>query len=434
MSNNNETIIYNPNIKLLVVDDREDNLFSIETILEKDNYTIVKANSGRSALKILLKEQDFTLILMDVQMPDLNGFETAALIYDRDKLKHIPIIFITANDHKDDSIFKGYQLGGVEYIYKPINPELLRAKVAVFVELYKKNNELLIQEQKLMAANKRLEKEIEEKRISENKVNVLNKQLIENIAQLKATNQELERYAFVASHDLQEPIRKIILFGKILQDKYGSALDDNGQDFLDRIVKASTRMQALIKNLLNFSRSAADEGVCSEVDLGGLVNDILNEIEMPEAQKQAVFKIGTLPKIYGIPEQIRQLFQNLISNALKFSGENKLPEITINAEKTKGMYIPGISYDKYDESYFRITVQDNGIGFEDQYADQIFVIFKRLHTFEKFEGTGIGLSICKKIVEKHNGYIYANGKPNEGATFTIVLPVKQPEMSRQLER
>ena len=123
-------------IKILVVDDREDNLFSIEAILEKDNYGIVKANSGRAALKILLRQHDFSLILMDVQMPDLSGFETANIIYQRDKLKDIPIIFITAHNYDEDIIFKGYRMGAVDYIYKPINPELLRVKVGVFVELY----------------------------------------------------------------------------------------------------------------------------------------------------------------------------------------------------------------------------------------------------------------------------------------------------------
>src|SRR4030095_7163206 len=126
-------------IKILVVDDREDNLFSIEAILEKDKYEIVKASSGRAALKILLQQHDFSLILMDVQMPELNGFETAAIIYERDKLKSIPIIFITAHDYDDDFIFKGYKTGGVDYISKPVNPQLLRVKVGVFVELYRKN-------------------------------------------------------------------------------------------------------------------------------------------------------------------------------------------------------------------------------------------------------------------------------------------------------
>src|SRR6187455_1740893 len=140
--------------KILLVDDREDNLLSIETILQPNGYKFVKANSGRQALKVLLQEFDFALILMDVQMPNLNGFETAALIYEREKLKHIPIIFITAHNYGDDNIYKGYRAGAVDYIYKPINAELLRAKVAVFVDLYQKNHRLLAQEQKLIAINR----------------------------------------------------------------------------------------------------------------------------------------------------------------------------------------------------------------------------------------------------------------------------------------
>src|SRR5215217_3434859 len=172
-----ENIGYKKPIKILAVDDREDNLLSIETILESEDYTIVKALSGRAALKILLQFQDFTLILMDVQMPDMNGFETATLIYERQKLRHIPIIFITANNYGDENIFKGYQAGAVDYIYKPINPDLLRAKVNVFIDLYKKNHRLLAQEQKLMAANENLEKEIEERKKSEQQVTQLNLQL-----------------------------------------------------------------------------------------------------------------------------------------------------------------------------------------------------------------------------------------------------------------
>src|SRR6476620_3749639 len=127
-------------VKILLVDDRENNLLAMESILWKDGYDIVRSNSGKEALKILLKDFDFTLILMDVEMPDLNGFETATMIYQREKLRHIPIIFITAHDHSDENIFKGYQMGGVDYIYKPVNPDLLRAKVSVFVDLYKKTH------------------------------------------------------------------------------------------------------------------------------------------------------------------------------------------------------------------------------------------------------------------------------------------------------
>jgi len=174
--------------KILVVDDRTDNLTSIEAILEKDGYNIVKANSGREALKVLLSDHDFSLILMDVRMPDLSGYETATIIYERDKLKSIPIIFITAHSYDEDFIFKGYRMGGVDYIYKPINPELLRAKVAVFVELYTKNQQLLLQEKKLLAANEFLQKEIEEKKASEVRIKLLNEQLLSNNESLKQMN------------------------------------------------------------------------------------------------------------------------------------------------------------------------------------------------------------------------------------------------------
>src|SRR6186713_3577520 len=149
--------------KILLVDDREDNLLSIETILQPNGYKFVKARSGREALKILLNEFDFAMILMDVKMPNLNGFETATLIYEREKLKHIPIIFITANNYGDENMYKGYQSGAIDYIFKPINPDILRAKVGVLVELYKKNRLLLEQEQKLVTINKSLEIEIKDR-------------------------------------------------------------------------------------------------------------------------------------------------------------------------------------------------------------------------------------------------------------------------------
>ncbi len=150
--------------KILLVDDREDNLLSIQSVLEPGGYSFVKARSGREALKILLNQIDFALILMDVKMPALNGFETAQMIYERDKLRHIPIIFITAHDQSEQNIFKGYKAGAVDYISKPINPELLRAKVAVFSDLYQKNHKLQLQEQKLKAINKNLENEVKERK------------------------------------------------------------------------------------------------------------------------------------------------------------------------------------------------------------------------------------------------------------------------------
>jgi response regulator RpfG family c-di-GMP phosphodiesterase len=180
--------------KILLVDDRPDNLLSMESILEPCGYDLVKAGSGREALKILL---------MDVKMPNLNGFEIAEMIYEREKLKHIPIVFITANNYGEENMFKGYRTGAVDYIYKPINSELLKAKVAVFVDLYTKNHQLMAHEQKLIAINKNLENEISERKASEEQVKQLNRQLLENIDHLESANKDLDRFAFMSSHDLQ---------------------------------------------------------------------------------------------------------------------------------------------------------------------------------------------------------------------------------------
>ncbi len=399
-----------PPVKLLVVDDREDNLFSIESILERENYTIVKANSGRAALKILLQQHDFTLILMDVQMPDMNGFETASLIYEREKLRHIPIIFITAHNQGEEKMYEGYKMGGVDFIYKPINPELLRFKVSVFVDLYQKTHELLAHESKLLNANRRLEREVEERRISEQKIRLLNDQLLENNIQLKSTIEELDRFAYVASHDLQEPLRKILVFSDKIQTKYKNNVEPDVYRNLEKIVRASERMQSLINDLLRFSRQAGTADDFAMVSLNTLVQDVLQDMEVDVEQTEAQVQIGPLPVIWGVSSQLRQLFQNLLSNAIKFRKPDIIPVIQIFEE-------PG------GANRHRVVIEDNGIGFEGKYAEEIFMVFKRLHSYHEFEGSGVGLSICKKIVERHSGEIRAESKPGIGSRFILDLPM-----------
>jgi signal transduction histidine kinase len=419
------------NVKILAVDDREDNLFSIETILERDGYTIVKALSGRAALKILLDQWDFTLILMDVQMPDMNGFETATLIYEREKLRHIPIIFITAHNYGEEQAFEGYKMGGIDYIYKPINPELLRYKVSVFADLYRKNHQLLQQEKKLSAINRSLQKEIEERKLTEQKIKKLNYQLIENNEQLKNTIEELDRFAYVASHDLQEPLRKILIFSdKLLRDA-GEVIPPEFEGYIQKIVKSSERMHSLINDLLKFSRYTKDDYGFERTDLNAILKDVLSDCEVEIQKKKAIVHVEDLPTIWAIPSQMRQVFQNLISNSLKFHREDCCPEISIFGKKVSGSEIFGLNRRMPNDSYYRIYFKDNGIGFDPKYANDIFVVFKRLHSYHDFEGTGIGLSICKKIIEKHNGFITAEGKLNEGSTFTITLPerIKMEEIA-----
>ena len=417
--------------KILLVDDREDNLFSIETILEPAGYTFVKANSGREALKVLLNEFDFALILMDVKMPNLNGFETASLIYQREKLRHIPIIFITANNYGDEQIFKGYMTGAVDYIYKPINPDLLRAKVSVFIDLYKKNHKLLAQEQKLVAINKNLEMEIHERKMSEEKVKELNHKLLENIERLESANRDLDRFAFMASHDLQEPLRKMLMFSDRLANKYNEVLDDEGRMFITRIQHAGERMQALIKDILLFSQTSIEKPVFIESDLNEILRDVLAELENEITDKRAKIILDNLPMLCVNPVLIRPLFHNLISNALKYSRKGVDPAIRIYAEFSEGQN--GYGTDDKKTRYCRIFIEDNGIGFEQKYSEQIFGMFKRLHLNSEFEGTGIGLALCKKIVEEHNGFITARSKVNVGSVFIISLPEQQPVKEPQTQ-
>lgn len=407
--------------KILLVDDREDNLLSIETILEPGGYRFIKANSGRQALKILLNEYDFAMILMDVQMPNLNGFETASLIYERDKLKHIPIIFITANTYDEDIAFKGYQAGAVDYIYKPINPNILRAKVSVLIELYRKNRQLIMQEQKLVAINRSLELEIKERKASEEKIKRLNHQLLENIASLESANKDLDRFAFMASHDLQEPLRKICVFTDRLYLKYKEVLDDDGKNNLLRIQKAAERMQALITDILDFSKLSAEKVPFIDCNLNTLLDDVLIELAEEMREKNALVQIDTLPSLQVNPGLMKPLFQNLINNALKYSKKDIPPVVKIRAELSTD--INGKNRDNLISKYCRIYIEDNGIGFDQKYAEEIFGMFKRLHRNTEFEGTGIGLALCKKIVEQHNGFISARSRSNEGATFIVSLPV-----------
>jgi signal transduction histidine kinase len=413
--------------KILLVDDRDDNLFSLETILEADGYQFVKANSGRQALKILLTEFDFALILMDVKMPNLNGFETAALIYEREKLKHIPIIFITANNYGEENVFKGYRSGAVDYIFKPINPELLRAKVGVFIELYKKNHQLLAQEEKLRAINKSLENEIKERKNSEDKINDLNKKLLANIESLEAANKELDRFAFMASHDMQEPLRKIRTFSDLLSIKHKDQLNDDAHSKIKIIQKAAERMQGLIKDILTFSKVSNETEPFVKTDLNTLVHEVIDELESAVREKDAKIDLSTLPAIPVNPVLMKSLFLNLIGNAMKYSKPDVAPEIRI--------YCDNIDTDKKNghTRYYRIFIKDNGIGFDQKYAEQIFDMFKRLHVHTEYEGTGIGLALCKQIMEKHNGYINAVSAENEGATFIISLPAKEEEPAPSLQ-
>lgn len=246
-----------------------------------------------------------------------------------------------------------------------------------------------------------------------------------HVRQLNKSNKELEEFAYVASHDLQEPLRKIAMFGERLRLKYGDSLDSEGELFLNRILASTASMKSLIDNLLEFSRANRSSDNFSLLDLRWLLEQVISDLELKIEETQCKITLkGVSPTLEAVPSEMKQLFTNLILNSIKFKKKNVPPEIEI-AIRTLTRDEKKIYRLSPARNYFKTDVQDNGIGFEAEYSDKIFQIFQRLHGKTEYPGCGIGLAICKKIVENHSGIIFAHSVPNAGATFTVILPEKQ---------
>jgi hypothetical protein len=525
-------------VKILLVDDAPDNLVSLGAALDTLSEELVYARSGKEALRHLL-EDDFAAILLDVKMPDMDGFETAELIRSRPKSRHTPILFLTGFKN-EEHLFRGYDLGAVDYLFKPIVPEVLRSKVAVFVELSRRADQL--QEQaKLLAGqtatlqkaeqrfrrlleaapdamvicrengeivlvNTRTEsmlghsreellgqhirlivpewtydlpwpldedtiadpvplvaprelnavhrdgrsipieisasplevdegllitsairdiserKKVEQARAkAEEKVRLLNSHLeelnghleervFERTEELRRSNEELAQFAYVASHDLQEPLRIVSVYTQLLAKHYGSVLNATGDAplFMEFITESAQRMEYLIRDLLQFSQIDCPgveqlTSVSSESSFNEAIANIKTSIE----ENAATITRDPLPQVKGDPIQLTRLFQNLISNAIKYRNPDEPPLIRVSARLSGPDWL------------FSIT--DNGIGIEPKYAEKVFGIFKRLHGRDN-PGTGIGLAICKKIVARHGGRIWVESQLGAGATFHFTLP------------
>jgi len=253
-----------------------------------------------------------------------------------------------------------------------------------------------------------------------------NIQLAETNAELESSNHDLQQFASIASHDLQEPLRKIMIFSTLLRDKHAQELTGDGNTFLEKIISSSNRMKTMIFDILSYSRLSANGSNLAVKNLKEIVDDVLEDFEIVIHEKDADIIVGELPEVEINTGQIRQVFQNLISNALKFSQPDMTPVIEINSRKAPAD-LWAISS---DEAYYEITVADNGIGFNDLYREKIFSLFQRLNTKDKYEGSGIGLAITKKIIDKHNGKITAISKEGEGSKFIFILPVRQVALSQ----
>jgi len=400
---------------ILIVDDKRENILPLTKILELHNLKADAAESGEEALRMILKKS-YSLIIMDVQMPGMDGFEVAEALSGSNRTKDIPVIFLSAISKEKKYISKGYETGAVDYITKPVDPDLLILKVKTFLKLYEQKSELKDIRDLL---SKEIEIRKEAQQNLELKVAERTKELSDKNDELEMRNHELQQFAWVVSHDLKEPLRKIETFIKIIKERY-LVRDEKAVDYVNRTVRSSQRMGKLISDLLDYSRLSSDV-LPEKASLNDILSEVLSDFDYLIEQKSAVIEIDDLPTITGVPSQLRQLFQNLIGNSLKFTKPDAVPLITVKAERVENK--------DFDSSvtpvgnYCRIIVTDNGIGFNEVYLDKIFKIFQSLNDRNSYEGTGIGLAIAKKIIEKHNGLLTAKSQEGNGASFIIVLPV-----------
>ena len=379
-------------VNILLVDDQPANLVALEAMLEDIGQNLVRAESGREALKRLLND-DFAVILLDVKMPEMDGFETAELIRQRDRSRHTPILFLTAADTSQTQAVRGYAVGAVDYLIKPVVPEFVRSKVAVFVELAKKN-ELLRRQAALLAQSEQAALELAETRA-------------ELVRDLEHKNRELESFSYAVSHDLRAPLRRIDSFSRAILESQGRRLDDEGRKFLSRVREASQQMAQLIDDVLYLSRVTRSDLRDQDVDLSEVAELVVSRLQEGQPNRRMEVKIRPGVVVTGDGQLLKIALENLLQNAWKFTGNQAEPRIEFGVTQTSG-----------EPTYF---IRDNGAGFEMTYAARLFGPFQRLHSQQEFPGNGIGLATVQRIIHRHGGKVWAEGLVGQGATFYFTL-------------
>ena len=375
--NNNEPPL--PNV--LMVDDVEANLLSLEATLANLPCKLLRARSGNEALRLLLTTE-FAVMLLDVQMPEMDGYEVAHYVHSHPKTYGLPIIFLTATSHTEENILRGYTIGAVDYLFKPINAHILRGKVNVFVELY--NN------------RQHLAREIDSHK--------------KTLVELERANAALKHFTHAASHDLKEPLRAGAGFLKAFREEIHVhdklELGKNAQFYMDQTFLACERMSSLLDALLIYAR-LQKPSVMGDVDCNTTVAQVLTDLDERIKTTHATINVQPLPHVQGDSSRIYQLFLNLVSNAIKFRKPDAPPQISITVD--------------LQTTPPQFCVTDQGIGFDPEYTETIFKAFERLHSRDKYEGSGLGLTICQQIVQQHGGCIWVESQTDQGSRFYFVL-------------
>jgi two-component system, sensor histidine kinase and response regulator len=388
-----------PRVNILMVDDEPTNLLALEATLESLGQNLVRANSGTEALRQVL-DKDFAVILLDIQMPGLNGIETATAIRERERSRHIPIIFLTGMDKTQETMFQGYSAGAVDYLVKPIQTDVLLAKVGVFIELAQ--------------ARQRLHQEIEERTKTAVEISLLNQALADKnrelelrSAELQDTIQELERYSYSISHDMRAPLRAMKGYSDVLLEEAAGNLNEEHQGFLHKISSASMRLDRLIEDVLSYSLLSRSKFNLKPVDSDQLIREIIDQypgFQQPQVDIQIE---GKLPVVWANEATLTQCISNLLGNAIKFVPEGTQPRVVVRADVR--------------DKEATIWVEDNGIGIAPNDLERIFGIFVKVHSAESYSGTGIGLSIVRRAAEKMGGHVGVESTLGNGSRFWVKL-------------
>lgn len=417
---------------ILVVDDTAENLRLLSTMLNQRGYTPRCVINGKMALRACNSNPP-DLILLDIMMPEMNGYEVCQHLKLEPKTCEIPVIFISAKDEVFDKV-NAFAVGAVDYISKPFQFEEVLARIESHLSLRNlqkqlKEQNVLLQEEiisrlavekTIHEKNQILQQEISTRRAVEQTLQeqnlllqqeISNRQhaesaLLKSNQELARSNAELEQFAYVASHDLQAPLATIASYAQLLEKRYKDQLDSQASKFIGNIVQGCTRMQTLIDDLLEYSRVGRSQKPFQMTNCNHALEQALANLQGAIRETQAVVTYNELPAVMGDISQLVQLFQNLVSNAIKYRHDAP-PVVHITACK--------------QEKNWLFSVSDNGIGIATQHQERIFQIFQRLHTQREYSGTGIGLAICQKIVERHGGCIWVESEPDRGSTFHFTI-------------
>jgi two-component system sensor histidine kinase/response regulator len=384
-----------PTATILVVDDEIQNRKVLEAFLKPEGYLIRMAANGEEALASVSQRAP-DLILLDAMMPGMDGFQVASQLKAHSETASIPVIMVTARMDKASRL-AGLNAGAEEFLTKPVDRAELWLRVRNLLRLKAYGDLLrdqgLVLEQQVQARTAALE--------------AAQEHLLRKVEELHRSNEELAQFAYVASHDLQEPLRMVASYTQLLSTRYSGKLDATADEFIKYAVDGAIRMEQLIRDLLNLSRVGTKGLAMLSISSEGALLEALRNLRGAIEDSSALVTHDPLPNVMGDQIQLVQLFQNLVGNAIKYQNPG-VPRIHVSAVKNGG-------------DQWTFSIQDNGLGIEPQYFERIFGMFQRLHGRDKFSGTGIGLAICKKIVERHGGRISVDSKPGMGSTFRFTL-------------